>query len=280
VKYSSPKIPEGINTTDENPLKEFAILTSGVISVVIALALVISYSLDWTSQFIPFSYEELIAQPFVDKYTNERGEIDDYLQELADKITPLMSLPDDMSIKVHYVDEDVKNAMATLGGNIFIYRGLLEKLPSENALVMLLGHEITHVKLRHPLKSLNKGMIISLLSAFVGGQTSSDVTGLLSSTGTLTLLSFSRDQEQESDYQATIMSEKYYGHTQGSIELLTILAQQNNKTDIRALEVFNSHPELQERIKFIEQVSKANNWMITGETVAIPTKISNAINNQ
>ncbi len=280
MKYSNPKIPEGINTSDEHPLKEFIILASGVMSFVVALALIISYSLDWASQFIPFSYEESIAQHFVDDLTNERGEIDNYLQELADKITPLMSLPNDMSIKVHYVDEDVKNAMATLGGNIFIYRGLLEKLPSENALVMLLGHEMTHIKLRHPLKSLNKGMIISLLSAFIGGQTSSDVAGLLSTTSTLTLLSFSRGQEQESDYQATIMSGKYYNHTQGSIELLNVLAQQNDQRDIGRLEIFNSHPEIKERIELIKKTSKTNNWVMKGQTSVIPDKIFNAIKNQ
>lgn len=53
--------------------------------------------------------------------------------------------------------------MATPGGHVIIYRGLLEKIPNENTLVMLLGHEIGHIKLRHPVKALGKGVVIGLL---------------------------------------------------------------------------------------------------------------------
>ncbi|MGL1957359.1 MAG: M48 family metallopeptidase [Colwellia sp.] len=277
MRYSNPKIPEGINTSEESPLKEFAVLITGVVALVILLAVMLSFILDWATQYIPFSYEQALAKPFVEEFSNERGDIDNYLQDLANKITPLLSMPDDMVINVHYVDQSVVNGMATLGGNIFIYRGLLEKLPSENALVMLLAHEISHVKFRHPLKSLNKSIIINLLMVLIAGQSNSDISGLLSDTSLLTLLSFSRSQEQASDREAIVVTQALYQHTQGSTELFTVLKSSEQST-LPTVSLFNSHPDIEVRIKLIEKMVIENHWRSNGQITLIPKNIIEQIN--
>ena len=277
MKYSNPKIPEGINSSDENPIKEFSLLASGLIIVAIALIISVSALLDWGSKFIPFSFEQQISEPLVEKYLDEypkkSHEIDLYLQQLADQIVPLMALDEDINITLHYVNQTTVNGMATLGGNIFIFRGLLEKLPNENALVMLLAHEIAHVKLRHPIKALSKGVLISLLLAIISGQSNADVSGLLSGTSQLAFLGFSRAQEQEADTEATQLSGYYYQHTQGSIELFNVLLAENEATTISSLALFNSHPNINERIKAVTQQSKTHKWSTQGVIVEIPVHI-------
>jgi predicted Zn-dependent protease len=49
------------------------------------------------------------------------------------------------------------NAFATPGGNVFITRGLLERMKSEAELAGVLAHEIAHVLRRHHLKAIQKG---------------------------------------------------------------------------------------------------------------------------
>ena len=49
------------------------------------------------------------------------------------------------------------NAFATPGGNIFITRGLLERMRSEAELAGVLAHEIAHVLRKHHLKAIQKG---------------------------------------------------------------------------------------------------------------------------
>lgn len=64
------------------------------------------------------------------------------LRALAAKLAAVMSLPPGMDVTVHYADEKAVNAMATLGGNVVFYRGLLERLDSEDAVATVLAHEI------------------------------------------------------------------------------------------------------------------------------------------
>jgi predicted Zn-dependent protease len=281
MKYSNPKIPEGINSSEENPLKEFALLATGAFSFLFALVFLFGLILDWSSQFIPFSYEQKIAQPLVNEFfdddisqiNSDSDLVTAYLQKLADDITPFMALEEDVEITLFYVNQDTVNGMATLGGNIFIFRGLLEKLPNENALVMLLAHEIAHVKLRHPLKSLSKGLLISLIFSAVSGASNSDISGLLSGTSQLAFLGFSRSQEQDADNEAILLSQKYYQHTQGANELFKVLLVESKEVNIEPITLFRSHPDVLERINSVRAISDENNWAQDGKLTMVPSHI-------
>ena len=60
MQYSNPKIPEGINTTKTNPLKEFAVLTVGVIVLAISTLAVLILLVDFFADKIPFQWEKEI----------------------------------------------------------------------------------------------------------------------------------------------------------------------------------------------------------------------------
>jgi len=293
MKYSNPKIPEGINTSKENPLKEFVLLATGAFTFILVLVFLLGSILDWSSKYIPFSYEQALAKPFItelkgefkDEYTAESvgnnkaqsmadsEQVSLYLQRLTDEITPLMALEDDVEITLHYINDETVNGMATLGGHIFIFRGLLEKLASENALVMLLAHEVAHVKLRHPVKALSKGVLISLMFAVVSGQSNSDVSGLLAGTSQLAFLGFSRYQEQDADNEAIMLSQQYYQHTQGASELFEVLLAESNRANVETVALLRSHPEVLERINKVKVLSQANNWQQEGKVKLIPKVI-------
>ena len=196
--------------------------------------------------------------------------MDHYLQQLADSIIPHMNLPAEMQITVHYVDEDTVNAMATLGGHVIIYRGLLEKLANENTLVLLLGHEIGHVKLRHPVKALGKGVVIGLVLSTILGQSSDSVANTLTDTSMITMLNFNRDQEQESDDEGIKVMNAYYNHVQSSTDLFEILKQEDG---LDAPQFLSSHPDTQQRIQHLNNISQENNWVKHGDIKQIPDNI-------
>ena len=273
MKYTNPEIPEGINTSKEHPLKEFAFLVTVVLVGVIALTAVLSLSVDWAAKYIPFEFETKLSEKVAAKLNKESNEVDTYLQSIADKITPHMDLPDDMKISVHYVNDNVVNAMATLGGHVMVYRGLLEQMPDENTLVMLLGHEIGHVKLRHPVKALGKGVVLSLLLKAVLGNSSDSVGDVLSDTSMITMLTFNRDMEQASDEEGLMLLHAYYGQTQGAATLFEILATQEQGDDSSIPEFLRTHPETKDRIAHINQIAQANGWALQGETKPMPSSI-------
>ena len=68
---------------------------------------------------------------------------------------------------MHYSPDKVTNAFATLGANVVFYRGLLEKFDNEDAVAMVMAHEIAHAKLRHPAASLGRGIAVGLTLSLI-----------------------------------------------------------------------------------------------------------------
>jgi len=283
VRIENKVIPEGINTTDEHPLKEFALLTFGIVGILIALVVLICFFAELLAPFVPFSREQKIAAKYqqtlslnnvADKAKGslqQHQQLTAYLQQLADSIANTQSLPADMSITVHYMDTAMVNAFATLGGHIFVFRGLLEILPDENALAWVMAHEIAHIKNRDPIRSLGRGVIIGVVVSIAGVAIGNDmVESVLGQSGLLTVLKFSRDQEQEADIEALYSIHKRYGHVGSAGAFFSQIKQAQNENSSKAFEFFDSHPLTENRINKIEEVRRDNGWQSNGKINPLP----------
>lgn len=246
LEYSNPEIPEGINTSKTHPLKEFLWLTGGVMATIFVLVLVLMLFADVLTSYIPFSVEQKISLPKVEANA-ETGPLPDYLQSMADRIARAEDLPEDMKITVHYLDDDTVNAFATLGGHVFFFRGLLEKLPSENALAMLMAHEIAHIKHRHPIRSLGRGVIAGLALSIISTAAGNIIIErFLGSAGYLTILKYNRDMESQADETAIQAVKSIYGHLGGADELFKILQQEAGRLEPPVF--FSTHPLTEDRL--------------------------------
>jgi beta-barrel assembly-enhancing protease len=268
---------EGINTSNEHPLREFAwLITAGLVSFGLLLAL-LSWSASWLAPKIPFRYEQALAQQL------KLGDIkpgheaqQQYLQALVSRITPAMDLPAGMTIHVRYDPAAQVNAYATLGGHVVVFAGLLNQLPSEAALVTLLSHEIAHVKYRHVAASAGRGaaiaLALSMLSADAGGRAAQSVFGLASEAA---LMSYSRDQEQQADAQALATAVALYGHGAGYVELFETLQKEEAKLPevMRSAGFMRSHPLTQERLQAARELAQRQAWAMTGTSPPLPAHL-------
>lgn len=249
MKYSNPEIPEGINTSTQHPLKEFVLLTGGVIGIVAVAVLVLGLLADQLAHYIPFEVETRMTEGRLPDNA-VAGPMQNYLDGLAQRIVKAQEFPPDMQVTVHYLDDETVNAFATLGGNVFMFRGLLEKLPNENAVAMVLAHEIAHIKHRHPIRSMGRGITIALaltmVSASLGDVMVDRVVG---NTGSLTALTFSRDQEREADETALKTLVTLYGHVNGADDLFKTLQKEAGSMEVP--EFFSTHPLSENRINEI-----------------------------
>jgi len=256
MEYSNPQIPEGINSSKEHPLKEFVILTGGILAIVFVALLVLSVAADKLAHRIPFSVELSMTEG---RFSSDKhaGPMQRYLNKLAQRIVVAQQFPQDISIKVHYIDSDTVNAFATLGGNILIFRGLLEKLNNENALTMVLAHEAAHIKYRHPIRSAGRGVVIGIALSMVSSSLGSSVTeAVLGSAGQVTILKYSRDQEREADETALTTLKNMYGHVDGATDLFEVFSKmEKNRT--ASPEFFSSHPLTGDRLQEIELFKSA-----------------------
>lgn len=271
--YSNSQPPEGINTTEEHPLKEFSTLLIGALLLIVVAMFLLGFFGSYLAGKIPFSAEVKLAslydEPEVQNKSENEQQLRQYLQNLADKISKAQQLPEEIKITVHYVDDDdVVNAFATLGGHVILYRGLLKKLSSENALAMLLGHEIAHVKYRHPIKSLGRGVAASIALAAITGSTHSNALG---ETGLLTVLHYSRKMEQQSDEEAMQTLYRLYGHINGGAAPFMEFQKMRNEENLgESMALLSSHPLDQQRIDHFARMAKREQWKTTGELRALP----------
>lgn len=277
LEYRQVQPPEGINTSKEHPLKEFGLLLAAVLLFVVVVTVSLGLAAHLLAPFIPFSAEQKMADLFASQMKEKAVAPDDaavtrYLQTLAERVAVAEGLPDEMTITVHYINDETVNAFATLGGHLFFFRGLLQNIPNENALAMVMAHEIAHVKYRHPIKSLGRGVImgsaIAVVSSAAGGTIVADVLG---NTGLLTALKFSRDQEQQSDEAALQVLAQFYGHVAGADTLFNVLEQQQEAGG-QPPEFFSSHPHTVNRIENIAAMANRQGWPTTGAVTPLPAE--------
>ncbi len=230
-----------------------------------------SFAAERLAGYIPFSYEQSLTERFAEDENADHEPVRQRLQTLADELSLLMELPEGMTVTIHYVDEDTVNAFATLGGHIVIYRGLLEATPNENALAMVVAHEIAHVKHRDPIVALGRTVLIGTALAVFAGVSGNDIAGrVLGDAGLLTSLHFSRQQESEADHAALTALARRYGHVSGSTFIFEKFLADESKSSYQMPALFGTHPTNRERIDQIRRWGEENGWPSEGETTPLP----------
>lgn len=260
MDYENRPIPEGINVSDEHPLVDFIWMLVTVALVVAVLIAALAFSAGWLARKVPFSQELRWAETFAPRGTDDSGESTQctqaWLQQLSVDLADKMSLPAEMKIQVHYVDnDDVVNAYATIGGNVVMFSGLLNALESENAVAMVLAHEIAHIQHRDPIVALGRGAAVILgISALGGLSDSAMAQQVIGNVGLMTQLSFSRGQEHDADEAAIKALLAYYGHLEGAASLFEYLERQS---PTRIPEMLATHPLTEKRIERIKHAAAA-----------------------
>ncbi len=285
MSYENPQQPEGINVSDEHPVRDLFVLLSAVIVGVVILVIVLSTIASWLAQFVPFSTEQQLAEvigiermfvtdtpdkTLTDSQVQGRK---DYVLTLSQQLIEQADLDEDMSITVHYSPSKTVNAFAMLGGHVVMYEGLVSKLPNENALAMVLAHEIAHIKLRHPIVAMSRGLTVSLaLGSFFGMTDNAFVGRIVEWIGYSSTLSYSRDQERDADAFATRLLIEHYGHLNGAEDLFEAFQSAYADTDMQGMiptvEFLSTHPGLDERIDELRE--QASDLGSSGSPVPLP----------
>lgn len=224
-------------------------LLLGIGAMFVVAIIILSLAASHIARYVPFSYEQSLVERFEFSQV-EPGPKQAWLQRLADELAIEADLPPGMTITVHYIDKDIINAMATLGGHIFIFQGLLDAMPSENALAMVMAHEIAHVKHRHPIVAVGRLATIGIATAALIGVSGNTASGvLLDQLQLFTNLSFSRKHERDADDTGLSAIINYYGHGVDADALFKIIAEDHSADTIPA--IFSTHPAPKSRIDYI-----------------------------
>ncbi len=147
------------------------------------------------------------------------------------------------------------NAFALPGGPMFINTGLLKAVDNEAQLAGVMGHEMSHVILRHGTNQASKADLIQIPLALAGQLTDSDtLMGQLSQLGIglgaeSVLLKFSRADESQADIMGShLMAEAGYDPD----ELARFFEKIKSQDTADAIAFLSDHPNPGDRSRAIK----------------------------
>jgi predicted Zn-dependent protease len=142
------------------------------------------------------------------------------------------------------------NAFACPGGPVYITKGLLDKLTTDDQLAFVLGHEISHIAKQHGRKAINKALMVNVLgSIFLSNQSEALQQGI-GIAYTLISNGYSREQEYEADRFGTTYAMRAGYKGTGAVEALKVLMSATGDTGKASglRKHFSTHPPTLDRI--------------------------------
>ena len=182
---------------------------------------------------------------------------DDAMQERVNRIGQRLAAVSgrteiEYSFKV--LNHNEVNALACPGGFIYVFKGLIDYMPSDTELAGVLGHEVGHVAKKHTVNSIEKQLWTTLaLIVATGGRGGMSLIGAAQQA---LFAGYSRTDERGAD------KEGFYNTVNAGFNPYAMLVTANKLEDLAeqggsaSYGLFSSHPEPEERVKRIQKYLK------------------------
>ena len=169
----------------------------------------------------------------------------------------------DLKPKVFIINAKIMNAFALPGGFVFVFRGLMEKAPSESALTSVLAHEWAHVTARHGTENMTRAIdrILLVLAAKLAIDVTLEVKkvkakeiisaisyGAMMVGSELFLMNKSRDAELEADTLGTQYAYLSGFNPWGISEMFAVFKAETGRDFSTIEKLMSSHPDHDTRI--------------------------------
>jgi len=105
----------------------------------------------------------------------------------------------DVPYSFRILGTSVANAQAAPGGFVFVTRGLLDEIESDDELAGILAHESAHVSKRHATQQIGENLLVLLLISQIKGKNADTFRTAAQVYNALRTLNKSREQESQAD---------------------------------------------------------------------------------
>ena len=194
---------------------------------------------------------------------------DDAVQGYVNRIgvwVALQSDRPDLPWRFAVVDSDDIDAFAAPGGYVFITRGLLLHMHNEAELAGVLGHEISHVVMKHHLNELQRGARLDLLGQAAQYQLQQNghdsdmdqqiMDKVSSATRTLYSKGLDKGDELDADRMGVVLAARAGYDPYGLMAVLQTLAAVDPKSGSMQL-LLATHPSPDDRIAALSAAMNA-----------------------
>ncbi|GIV14075.1 MAG: hypothetical protein KatS3mg021_2357 [Fimbriimonadales bacterium] len=161
------------------------------------------------------------------------------------------------------IDEKEVNAFSVPGGFIFIYKGLLDFVSSDDELAGVIAHEIAHADHRHVIHLLRRDakiqervLLPAILVGILGRLPSEDMANVIAGTQFYRIArmsSFSQEAETDADLTALEYLRQSPYNPVGLLVFMERLEAEERKRPQIDWGIFRTHPITRERVAKIRQ---------------------------
>jgi len=249
---------DNINITEANPLKDLFQVIINLVLLIVSLYFFI-YIISG-AVLISLSPERQIAvEKFISPKICEKTELltDKEIQKINAVKARILEVdkkfPKTSNLEINVIKENQLNALCYPNGNIYITSELYKYLDTDEKLTFVIAHEMAHYRHKDHLLNLRRNISnsIVLIVLAVANPNSNDINHLVESGLNITDLKYSRRAEANADKYAVNIMNIVYENAKAGVEVMNIL-KDKNRFDI---EFLSSHPNLENRIKYIEKFS-------------------------
>lgn len=183
----------------------------------------------------------------------------EYVRRVGMKLARISQRPD-LPYEFKVVNDSIPNAFALPGGFVAISRGLLAALENEAQLAAVLGHELGHVTARHSVQAMQRGSLVDLSLAVLGGVAGQGGYGVATQqagqlAASLLENTYSREQERESDRLGIDYLVLAGYNPQGAVQLQEYFYRkvEQGAEPMWLAGLFRTHPFSRERMLDLQQ---------------------------
>jgi MAF protein len=160
----------------------------------------------------------------------------------------------DIDYHFYVLNEDEVNAFSLPGGYVYINKGLIEKVSSDDELAGVIGHEVAHIVARHSIKKLQAAQGYTILRILVAQAPGGGEVGAAADAAvTEVMLGYSREDELLADQLGTRYSKLAGYDPHAMIKFLTKLQDINRHKPLRPRTYYKTHPYVPDRVRVVKQ---------------------------
>lgn len=185
----------------------------------------------------------------------EKPELTRMVERIGRQVTAASDRPD-IPWTFTILDSPMINAMALPGGYIYVTRGILTHMNSEDELASVIAHEVGHVAARHSAQRISQAQLAQLglvLGSVLAGPQATQAYGGLAEMGAgLLFQRYSRQQETQADLLGTAyMTEAGYNPI-GAASMLQTLQRLDRGRSAGINAYFQDHPDPARRVETVQ----------------------------